>query len=156
MACSTAYDTQPSIEIYRRLKRLAGSNWENLRPALLKKVKPENMPDVLVDIHLEEHEWDAAIALAEKQTWGYNLLEKVAAAVTPHRPDWVIYVALKQADALIVKTQSNLYPAAAEWLGRVKKAYQHKNQEAEWQAYIVNLRATYARRPALQKAISHL
>ena len=114
------------------------------------------MPDVLADIYLEEHEWNAAIALAEKQTWSYNLLEKVADAVTQHRPDWVIHIALKQADALIIQTQSKLYPAAAEWLGRAKKAYQHKNQEAVWQAYIANLRATYARRPALQKAISHL
>jgi uncharacterized Zn finger protein len=152
----TAYDTHPSIEIYRCLKRLAGSNWENLRPALVKTVNPENMTDVLADIYLEEHEWNAAIALAEKQTWSYNLLEKVADAVTQHRPDWVIRVALKQANDLIVQTQSKLYPAAAEWLGRAKKAYQHKNQEAVWQAYIANLRATYARRPALQKAISHL
>ena len=114
------------------------------------------MPDTLVDIHLEEHEWDAAIAIAEKQTWAYNLVEKVADAVIPHRPDWVIRIALKQADALIIKTQSNLYPAAAKWLGRARKAYLHKGQAAEWQAYIADLRATYARRPALQRAIADL
>ncbi|MEW5873219.1 MAG: hypothetical protein AB1894_28425 [Chloroflexota bacterium] len=153
LAHRIAYDTHPSIEIYRRLKRLSGVNWENLRPELVKKVNPANMPDVLADIHLEEHEWDAAIALAEKQTWPFTLLEKVADAVTPHRPDWVIRVALKQADALIVQTQSKLYPAAAEWLGRARKAYFHKGQATEWQAYIANLRITYARRPALQKAI---
>jgi len=72
------------------------------------------MPDVLVDIHLEEQEWDAAIAIAEERTWGYNLLEKVANTVIPHRPNWVIRVALEQANDLIVQTQSKLYPAAAE------------------------------------------
>lgn len=156
MAYNTAYDAQPSIEIYRQIKQLSGPNWEKLRPELVKRVNLENMPGTLVDIYLEEHEWDAAIAIAEKQTWIYNLPEKVADAVITSRPDWVIRLAIKQADALIVKTQSNLYPAAAKWLERAKQAYLHKGQAAEWQLYITNLRATYARRPALQKAISHL
>jgi len=47
-------------------------------------------------------------------------------------------------------------PHRAEWLKVTKKAYFHKGQAAEWQAYIANLRATYARRPALQKAIADL
>jgi uncharacterized Zn finger protein len=84
------------------------------------------------------------------------VLEKVAEAVIPHRPDWVIRVAIRKADDLIAKTQSNLYPIAAQWLGRAKKAYQHKGQAAEWNAYIANLRTTYARRPSLQKAIANL
>ena len=156
LAYRSAFDAYPSIEFYRSIKRLSGSNWKNLRPALMQRINTAHMPNVLVDIYLEEGEWDAAITLAEKETWYGNLLEKVADAVIPHRPDWVIRVALNQSDALIVKTQSNLYPAAAQWLGRAKKAYQHKGQMAEWQAYISNLRATYARRPALQKAIAGL
>ncbi|HJW89760.1 MAG TPA: SWIM zinc finger family protein [Anaerolineales bacterium] len=156
LAYRTAFDAHPSIELYRHIKRLSGSNWKNLRQALVQKVNTAHMPDTLVDIHLEEHEWDAAIALAEKETWYGILLEKVADAVIPHRPDWVIHLALKQSDALIAKTQSNLYPAAAQWLRRAKKAYQHKGQLVEWQVYITNLRATYARRPALQKAIAGL
>ncbi|MDI6768064.1 MAG: hypothetical protein QMD04_00130 [Anaerolineales bacterium] len=47
-------------------------------------------------------------------------------------------------------------PAATKWLARAKKAYHGKGQMADWQAYIENLRATYARRPALQKAIAGL
>jgi uncharacterized Zn finger protein len=109
-----------------------------------------------VDIHLEEKDWDAAIRVAEQQTWPFNLLEKVAEAVIPHRPDWVIRVSLKQSNQLISQTQSKLYPIAARWLGRAKKAYQQKGQDAAWQAYIENLRTTYARRPALQREIQGL
>jgi uncharacterized Zn finger protein len=65
-------------------------------------------------------------------------------------------VSLKQSDALIEKTQSKLYPIAARWLERAKEAYLQKGQDAEWQAYIDNLRATYARRPALQREIQRL
>lgn len=156
LAYRAAFDAHASIELYRQIKRLSGPNWENLRPELQQKINPAHMPNILVEIHLEEGEWDAAITLAEKETWYGNLLEKVVDAVIPHRSDWVIETALKQSDALIVRTQSNLYPAAAQWLARAKRAYQHKGQAADWQAYITNLRAVYARRPALQRAIADL
>ncbi len=109
-----------------------------------------------MDIHLEESEWDAAIKIAEKETWSSHLLEKVADAVIPQRPDWVIRVSIKQAENLIAQTQSKLYPVAARWLERAKKAYHHTGQAAQWKAYIDNLRVLYAKRPALQRAIEKL
>jgi uncharacterized Zn finger protein len=154
LAYRTAYDESPSIEIYRQIKRLSGENWLNLRPALIQKVN--NNTAVLVDIHMDEKDWDAAIKVAERDVWSFRLLEKVADTVILHRPDWVIRVALKQSGGLIAKTQSKLYPIAARWLERAKKAYPLKGQDAEWQAYIDNLRATYARRPALQREIKEL
>ena len=156
LAYRAAFDDQPSIALYRHIKRLSGSNWENLRPALLKKARETYYSGVLVDIHLEEKEWDAAIKIAEKETFSFNLLEKVADAVIPQRPDWVIRVAIKQAESLIAQTQSKLYPVAARWLERAKKAYQHKGQAAEWKVYIDNLRLVFAKRPALQRAIEKL
>lgn len=153
-----AFEANASIDLYRQVKRLAGPEWETLQPSLLGRVEAANRPDVLVDVYLEEGEWDAAIAQVETATfYSYSsLLESVAEAVIPHRPDWVIRLALKQSDELIARTQSNLYPQAAKWLLRAKKAYLHKRQAAEWQAYITNLRATYARRPALQREIAGL
>jgi uncharacterized Zn finger protein len=156
LAYHAAFDVQPAITWYRHLKRLSGKNWERLRPELMKRVNENTTPDTLADIYLEEQDWDAAIAMAEKISWPFNLLEKVADGVLAHRPDWVIRLSLKQAEELILKTQSNLYPSAAKWLLRAKKAYQIKGQANDWQSYISNLRANYARRPALQKAISGL
>ena len=153
-AYRTAYNESPSIEVYRQIKRLSGENWLKLQPTLLQKVTNNNA--VLVDIHLDEKDWDAAIKVAEQNRWSFQLLEKVADAVIPHRPDWVIRVSLKQSDDLIVQTQSKLYPIAARWLERAKRAYHQKGQETEWQAYIDNLRATYARRPALQREFQDL
>lgn len=156
LAYRAAYDESPSIEIYRHIKRLAGANWKNLQTALVRKADGGYSKDVLVDIYLEEGDWDAAIKVAERDTWSFRLLEKVADAVILYRPDWVIRVSLKQSDALIEKTQSKLYPVAARWLERAKKAYQQKGQVGEWKIYIDNLRTTYARRPALQREIQGL
>ena len=156
LAYRIAYDESPKIEIYRHIKRLSGMDWENLQPALIKKASASYSKDVLVDIYLEEKDWDSAIRVAEQDSWSFNLLEKVADAVIPYRSDWVIRVSLKQSDDLIKKTQSKLYPIAARWLERAKKAYQQEGQDAEWRAYIDNLRTTYARRPALQRNIQGL
>jgi uncharacterized Zn finger protein len=155
-AYRVAYDESPSIEVYRHIKRLAAANWQNLQPALIRKAGEGYSKEVLVDIYLEEKDWDAATKVAEQDRWSFQLLAKVAEAVIPHRPDWVIRVSLKQSDDLIVQTQSKLYPIAARWLERAKQAYHQKGQEAEWQAYIDNLRMTYARRPALQREIQGL
>lgn len=151
-----AFDAQPSIQLYRHLKRLSGPGWDALRPQLVKKAGENYMKNTLVDIHLEEKEWDAAIAVAERESWSTDLLEKVADQLIALQPDWVIRASIKQSDALIAKTQSSLYPEAAKWLARAKKAYQQKGQAADWQAYISNLRVTYARRPALQRALEGL
>jgi tetratricopeptide (TPR) repeat protein len=151
-----AYDESPKIEIYRHIRRLSGTDWENLQPTLIKKAGASYSKEVLVDIYLEEKDWDSAIRIAEQDSWSFNLLERVADAVIPYCPDWVIRVSLKQSDNLIEKTQSKLYPIAARWLERAKKAYQQKGQDVEWQAYIDNLRTTYARRPALQRELQGL
>ena len=151
-----AYDESPKIEIYRHIKRLSGTNWENIQLALIRKAGEGYSKEVLVGIHLEESDWDAATKVAEQDMWSFRLLEKVAEAVIPYRPDWVIRVSLNQSDQLISQTQSKLYPIAARWLERAKKAYHQKGQDAEWQAYIDNLRATYVRRPALQREIKEL
>jgi tetratricopeptide (TPR) repeat protein len=151
-----AYDESPKIDIYRHIKRLSGADWQNLQPALVRKADAGYSKEVLVDIYLEEEDWDAAIKIAEQYAFSFNLIEKVADAVISRRPDWVIQISLKQSDDLIEKTQSKLYPIVARWLERAKKAYQQKGRNAEWQAYIDNLRATYARRPALQREIQGL
>jgi uncharacterized Zn finger protein len=151
-----AFDARPSIGEYRHLKRLSGTHWENLRPDLIKQINQDQNPDIMADIYIDEQNWDAAIALTAREQWGFDLLEKVADAVILYRPDWVIQVSLKQSDQLIAPVQSKNYPLVAQWLARAKKAYIVKGQASEWQAYIDNLRTTYARRPALQSAIEKL
>ena len=156
LAYRAIYDAKPALETFRHLKQLAGAGWEKLCPALVQKIDASKMPFLLADVYLEEGQWDAAIALAEEQTWTTGLLEKVADAVIPHRPDWVIRIAITRAAALIERSQSSLYPAAAAWLRRARNAYQQKGQSDAWHAYITNLRTVYARRSSLMREIAVL
>ena len=113
--------------------------------------------DVLADVYLSEEEWDKAISIADKAgEWNYSLIEKVADAVFPFRPDWVIQASRKQAEGLIAKTQSKYYAIAARWLAKMKQAYLASGRKEEWSSYLDELKNTYSRRPALQAELRKL
>lgn len=112
--------------------------------------------DAIVAIYLHEQEWEAAIAIAEKNIYDHSLREKVADTVIAHRPDWVIRISIQEAEKLIEPTQSKYYPHAARWLAKAKQAYLQSGRQTEWQAYFNHLKTTYARRPSLQKELAKL
>jgi uncharacterized Zn finger protein len=152
-----AFTELPSIDLYQTLLRLSGGKWDELRPRLMAILQAGSHSHVLADVYLLEGDWDAAIEVADQAGyWSYQLIEKVADAVWSHRPDWVIQASIKQAEGLIEKTQSKYYPTAAHWLAKAKKAYLASGRQAEWQAYLMKLKSTYARRPALQKELNRL
>jgi len=156
-AYQAAFTSLPSLELYRILKKLSGTNWGDLRPVLMQILQASPHTDVLVDVYLSEEEWDKAISIAKKAgEWNYSLIEKVADAVFPFRPDWVIQASRKQAEGLIAKTQSKYYATAARWLAKMKQAYLASGRKEEWLSYLEGLKSTYSRRPALQAELRKL
>lgn len=153
----SAFNEMPSLELYQTLKRLSSLKWDTIQPQLMDILRSSAITHVLADIYLFEEQWDAAIRLADQgSARDYRLAEKVAEAVIAHRPDWVIQISRQQALHLIEQTQSKYYPHAARWLARMKRAYLLKGEPAEWEAYLSNLKRTYARRPALQAELKKL
>lgn len=155
-AWQAAFHDAPALEKWRTIKRLAGSRWKKLQPELMASLKKGYNEQPLAEILIEEQEWDAAIKVADKQTYSYHLVATVADALIAHRPEWVIRASLKQSDALIAKTQSKYYHYAAVWLGRVKAAYGQMGRTAEWQSYLAKLKEEYRRRPALLAQLGRL
>lgn len=156
-AYQAAFTSLPSLELYSILKKLSGTNWGDLRPVLMQILQASPHTDVLVDVYLSEEEWDKAISIAKKAgEWNYSLIEKVADAVFPFRPDWVIQASRKQAEGLIAKTQSKYYATTARWLAKMKQAYLASGRKKEWLSYLEGLKSTYSRRPALQAELRKL
>lgn len=155
-AYRAAFDASPNLDLYRHLQRLSGAGWTELKPELIERLKTSPHPGVLAGVYLIEQEWDAAIAIAEHSTGIRSLLEMVAEGVIVHRPEWVIQVSRREAETLIAKTQSNLYPAAAAWLIKMKKACHAAGQTVEWQTYFTALKNTYSRRPALRAELKKI
>jgi uncharacterized Zn finger protein len=155
-AFRAAFDSLPSLELYKTLQRLAGPAWERLKPDLISFLKDSARTEVLVDVFIEEQDWDGAIELADQNTWSYLRVEKVAEAVLAYRPEWVIRVCISQSDGLLASAKSKYYAAAARWLQRAKQAYIRMGRQAEWQAYLNALKARYSRRPSLQAELRKL
>lgn len=156
-AYQAAFESMPSLVLYQTLKTISESDWEIMKPVLMRVFEGDRFADTLVDIYLNEEEWDAAIAVANRiGDWQYNLIEKVADGVISVRQDWVIQACQKQAQSLIDKTQSKYYAIAGRWLSKMKQAYVSIDRKAEWQAYLDRLKSTYSRRPALQAELRKL
>ncbi len=155
-AWQAAFHSLPSLDVWKTIKRLAGSRWKRLKPELMASLEKGYNHQTLAEVLIEEQEWDAAIKVADEQTYDYRLAAAVADALIAHRPEWVIRVSVKQFDALIVKTQSKYYPYAAEWLRRVKAAYTQMGKTGEWQKYLSKLKEQYRRRPALMAQLERL
>lgn len=155
-AWQAAFHDAPELEIWRTIKRLAGSRWKKLQPELMESLRKYYSQMPLAEILIEEQDWDAALKVADKQTYDYHLIAKVADALIAHRPDWVIRASVKQSDALIAKTQSKYYSYAATWLARAKAAYAQMGRTAEWQTYLSSLKEEYRRRPALLAQLGRL
>ncbi len=150
------FAAMPAIETYKSIQRLSGERWAQLKPAQMKILLQSGSSDAIVSIYLYEQEWDQAIKIVEKNSYDYNLREKVADAVITHRTDWVIQISIQEAEKLIAPTQSKYYSHAVRWLAKAKQAYLQAGRKADWLTYFTQLKATYARRPSLQKELVKL
>ena len=151
-----AFSENPSLIIYQTIKRLAGARWSKLKPEVMTTLEKVYDKQPLAEVLLFEQEWDAAIKIANQKGAYHTVVETVAEALIPHRPEWVIRASIKQAEDLIAQTKSNLYPAAADWLKRAKAAYAKLGRTSEWQKYLQQLKEQYKRRPALQAQLARL
>ena len=151
-----AFAEQPSLDIYKTLKRLAENKWDKIRPQVMSALKKSGSDQVRAQVHLFEEEWDEAIKIANKREGWYQIKAIVADAVIERRPEWVIEVSIKEAEELIGHTQSKYYVHAAEWLARAKKAYKYLERDHEWSTFLNQLKEKYKRRPALQEHLKRL
>lgn len=155
-AWAAAFNENPTLETYQLIQQLAGSKWNQLRPDLMAVLHKHYSKLPLAQVLIYEEAWAEAMALADRRSGEYMLVETVADAVIQHQPAWVARVSVKHAERLMVEPKSKNYPIAAAWLKRAKAAYQRLGQSAEWQRYLAHVKEQYKRRPALQAQLHKL
>jgi uncharacterized Zn finger protein len=151
-----AFPEHPTLAAYETLKRLAGKTWRDLQSQVMEMLRKSHDAMTLAQVLLSEQEWDEAIKVAERRDVWYTVIETVADAVIPHRPEWVAGISIKQAERLMVEAKSDCYPIAANWLKKAEKAYAQMGQTQQWQAYLEKVKEQYRRRPALQAQLRRL
>lgn len=155
-AWTAAFGEDPTLEIYKTIKRLAGTSWGRLRSEIMVKLRRSHNKQVLAEVYLLEEEWDDAIKVAAGRDVWYTIAEIVADGVIQHRPEWVVQISLKHAERLMSEVKSKNYLIAATWLKRAKQAYTLLGKSDEWKKYLKETKEKYKRRPALQSQLARL
>ncbi len=140
---------------YQRVQELAGQRWPELQEDLLshlRRASGYSSSQAQVDVFLHEGLLDDAIAAVEKGA-GYDLLERVMDAVVEYRPEWVIGAARRHAERIIEPGQSKYYHHAISWLTRARMAYQAAGREADWRAYLGEIRTNHGRKYKLMRML---
>jgi SWIM zinc finger len=130
--------------------------WPGLRPQLIRTLEQQSRWGALVSIYLDEGEVGQALAaLAEMERaprtelygYGYHAeaasssyQAQVAQAAEEQYPDEAIRLYKSVVQRLIDGRGRENYQQAAGYLTRVRRVFQKQGHEAEWQAYISNLR----------------
>jgi hypothetical protein len=141
----------------RSATQLAGQAeevWSGLRPRLIQTLEQQNRWAALVSVYLDEGEVGqalAALAQMEQQSgqslsgYGYHSAPghyhiQVAKAAEEPYPDEAIRLYTSVVHKLIDGRGRANYQQAVDHLTHIKQLYQKQGREAEWQAYVTNLR----------------
>ena len=156
-AALRVFECSSNLKWYLVIQRLAGVDWPEQQSRLLARIR---QPAVytragVVEILLHEQLWDEAITTVNEYT-DYALLEQIVEAVIPHRPDWAIRTATRQAERIMDAAKSQSYDHAARWLKHAHDAYQAAGRQAEWSTYLAEIKAKHARKRSLMPLLSGL
>jgi uncharacterized Zn finger protein len=154
-AAVAAFRETPSLAGYQKVQALAGPEWPTLKSELLGflcQAADYFYTDARVDIFLHEGLLDDAIAVVDR-TAGYTAIERVMDAAIEKRPEWVIGAARKQAERIMDAGQAKYYEHAVGWLKRARAAYRAAGREADWRAYLDEIRRSHGRKYKLMGLI---
>jgi uncharacterized Zn finger protein len=146
--------TYRSVRSVAQLPEQPEKLWSGLRPRLIQTLEQQNRWAALVSVYLDEGEVGqalAALAKMEQQPgpslYGYSYHSapshyqiQVAKAAEEHYPDEAIRLYKSVVQKLIDGRGRGNYQQAVDHLTHVKQLYQKQEREAEWQAYVTNLR----------------
>jgi len=137
------FEIEASFEQYKKLKTLAGEDWNSLKLDLLDLLQTQHgwrVQREKIRIFLAENLVEDAIA-GVKQISDYqkDLIQLVMDAAMSVQPDWVIEKASKMAEAIMDAGKADHYNQAVNWLKNVKEAYSQSGRRAEWLTYRENL-----------------
>ncbi|MCY7276814.1 MAG: SWIM zinc finger domain-containing protein, partial [Phormidesmis sp. CAN_BIN44] len=158
-ASTIAFKTRPNFTDYRRVERLAGSDWTTHKIELLAPLRSSQgweSTQAKVDIFLHEGLIEDAISVVSDQSsYQSVLIQRVMDAAMPSHSSWVIENARRRAESIMDAKKAEQYGHAIEWLKKARAAYLHLEQRAEWITYRTQLMQTHARKHKLMGLLKH-
>jgi uncharacterized Zn finger protein len=158
----TRFQANPNTTTYHAVRSAAQiadqpeDAWSDLRPRLIQTLEQQSRWEALVSIYLDEGEVGRALsALAELERgsgrslpgYGHSYYSapgdyriQVAKAAEADYPGEAIRLYKSVIQKLIDGRGRENYQQAIGYMMRIRMLYQKQGQEAEWDAYITNLR----------------
>jgi uncharacterized Zn finger protein len=156
-AAKAAFARSSALEDYVAVERLAGADWERLKPELLAQLTANSDAYGKIDIYLHEGMHQEAVETIDKGGyWGYSTIEKVVDAVYTEFPDWAIKHCKQQAEPNMDQGKSKYYHHSVRWLEKAGRAYLTARRPQEWREYLEGLIAKHARKYSLRLQLEAL
>lgn len=153
-AAVQVFQDEITLANYLRVRELAGERWEQMRDALRTHAKEKGLSDESITIFLHDGLIDDAIAAVHTFT-SQTVLERLADAALPTRPEWAISVSRGRAETLIQQGAGN-YEAAAHWLAKARAGYQRLGAMEEWRTYLSEVIQKHKRKYKLMREMEGL
>ena len=145
-AAQTAFTSSFELSDYKAVKPLAGDQWAEIKPKLLKQLAQSNSMHK-TDIYLHEKMLIEAMKLLDKRNYyGYSDLDRVIAATKEKYPDWGIAKCKKQAEAIMDAGKAKNYDTAVSWLRKARDIYLEHDRRAEWNSYLSGVLGKHQRK----------
>ncbi len=145
-AMRVAVEDAPTLEKYLRLEQLAGAQWAQIRPKVLRHIRDNFVDEEIAAIYIHEGMYADALAILCES---YALTPALARQIVDHEPASTRSVCLEEANEIILNARSRDYPLAADWLEVVKRSYYAEGKPHEWEAFIQTLMEQHKRKIAL-------
>ena len=155
-----AFKLRPSFADYGRVEHFAASQWNDIKPELLRTLRQSQewiVRDAKVDIFLHEGLLDDAIKAVESDSYYRSeLMHRVMQAVVSTHPKWVIAEARQRAEPIMEQGKADRYQEAVHWLQQAKAAYVQSGQPTVWTTYFNGLQSSHARKRKLMDLFKQL
>jgi tetratricopeptide (TPR) repeat protein len=148
-----------ALERYQDVRELARrvGRWQALRPELIGLMTAPGHWPLLIQVFLDEGEYDLAIdALKDPAHRAYanELALEVAGAVSATRPRAALEIYQQEAERAVGRRNRSAYAEACELLARVREIHRDLGEESVWSDYILELRVRYRTLRALKEELS--
>lgn len=161
-AAKASFRSAIRLDTYDDLRRLAGDDWQTLRPKILHELATKRLGfgqyDNVLRILMQEGKVDEAIAVVEHEMAGSYHAKQILIeeGIEKKRPRWVLKASLEEANAIMDQGKSELYDAAAQWLERVRDAYVALDEDEQWLELIASLIEKHKRKYKLVPLLKQL
>jgi uncharacterized Zn finger protein len=157
-AALVAFKHSLSLEDFRAIQTWSGVDWVVIRKDLLELLASAPHAYDRIRIYLSEGLIDEAVrAVGDRFGHGAHdeALMHLASAAHASHPEWVIRLAMHQANSIMDANQAGHYALAAQWLEKTALAHEVLGREDDWLACLDELierhRRKYKLRPLLEE-----